>query len=464
MSKKHNERLEKDTIGGVYVPGDAYYGAQTYRSLHNFDIGNNSIPLELIKAFALIKIACAQANFHFNKLSENEMKLIVQAGQEIIEGKFDQHFPLKVWQTGSGTQTNMNVNEVIANRANELAGHPLGSYEVIRPTDHVNLSQSSNDTFPTAMHICAYQEIESKLLPNLKILSDALRKKENEFKSIIKIGRTHLQDATPMTLGQEFSGFVTSLDRSYDRIQKSLDELRDLAIGGTAVGTGLNAPKGFSNKVCEFINAYIKKDLYRPHPNKFTALSFHDEIVNLAGVIDILTGNLFKIANDIRYLSSGPRSGIGEITIPANEPGSSIMPGKVNPTQCEAMTMVAIQVSSMMHAISLAGSQGQFQLNVYKPLIIFNITQAVTLLSDTMKSFKKFCVDGIEANTLRIDTLMSQSLMLVTALTPEIGYYKAAKIAQHAHETGQTLKEACLELKYLTEKKFDSLMKPESMI
>ena len=456
-------REEKDTLGSVKVPADAYYGAQTTRSLKYFNIGHDKMPINFIKTYASLKIAAAKANCDAKKITEKEMNLIIQAAQEIIDGQHNDQFPLSIWQTGSGTQTNMNVNEVIANRANEISGQAKGSKSPISPNDHVNLSQSTNDSFPTAIHICAYQQTTNELLPALQKLIDCFANKAKSFKDIIKIGRTHLQDATPLTLQQEFSGFVALLERCQKRIIHALDGLLELAIGGTAVGTGINAPEDFSQIVCQHLENMLNIP-FRPHPNKFAALSSHDEIVHLAGALDNLAGALLKIAYDIRWMSSGPRCGINELDLPQNEPGSSIMPGKVNPTQCEAMTMVAVQVKSYCHAISFAGSQGNFQLNVYKPLFIHNMYQSLRLLTDSMLSFGDFCIEGIEPNIKRIDQLMTQSLMLVTALTPKIGYYKAAEIAQHALKHHQTLKASCLELGYLDEQTFDEIVDPKKMV
>ena len=417
---------EKDTIGEVRVPEKAYYGAQTARSLNYFNIGSDTMPKELIKAYAILKIATAKANVASNKLTQEHGNLIIEAANEIISGKLDNEFPLSVWQTGSGTQTNMNVNEVIANRANQIFNGQLGTKQPITPNDHVNLSQSSNDSFPTAMHLCAYDLVSHRLIPSINNLIQHLKHQAKNFENIIKIGRTHLQDATPLTLKQEFDGFVSLLERCEIRIIKAMDGIMELAIGGTAVGTGINAPKNFSDLVCKFINEQLKTK-FRPHPNKFAALSAHDEIVHLAGTLDTLAGSLMKIANDIRWLSSGPRCGLGELSLPENEPGSSIMPGKVNPTQCEALTMVAVQVKGYVNAISIAGSQGNFQLNVFKPMMIFNISQAIYILSDSMNSFAEHCIKGITPNAEKIDHLMKQSLMLVTALTQKLDTIRQPK-------------------------------------
>jgi fumarate hydratase class II len=448
-------------MGEVRVPKDAYYGAQTQRSLQNFAIGRDLLPLELIRAFALLKKACACVNRDVGKLDKKRAELIIKAADEIINGKLNDQFPLHVWQTGSGTQTNMNVNEVIANRANVLAGHRLGSKEPVHPNDHVNMSQSTNDTFPTAMHIAAATEIID-LVAALGSLKKAFEKKEKEFKGIVKIGRTHLQDATPLTLSQEFSGYASLLKRDMYRIEQSLEGLYDLAIGGTAVGTGLNAPTHFGEKVAAAVSKWIGLP-FRSHPNKFAALSAHDEIVFASGALRTTAGSLMKIANDIRWLGSGPRCGLGELILPENEPGSSIMPGKVNPTQCEALTMVAAQVMGNDAAIGFAGSQGNLELNVFKPMMIFSLLHSILLLKDAVHSFEKYCVQGLKADRKKIKEQLHNSLMLVTALSPVIGYDKCTKIAHLAFKKGLSLREACLKLKYLSGDEFDKVVVPEKM-
>lgn len=458
-----SKRTEYDSMGPVEVESSAYYGAQTVRSLHHFKIGSEKLSSNFIKNYALLKMAAAKANHQFDKLSQENMNLICKATKEILNDQFLDQFPLSVWQTGSGTQTNMNVNEVVSNRANELAGSEKGSKSPIHPNDHVNLSQSSNDSFPTVMYMTAHQSLTHSLLPSLKSFRDTLIKKIDEFTGIIKIGRTHLQDATPLKLSQEYSAFLYLIENSIEQISKSLDGLELLAIGGTAVGTGINAPDGFDQSVCSFINDELKTT-FKPHPNKFAILSAHDELVHSAHCISTLAGSLLKIANDIRWSASGPRSGISEISLPENEPGSSIMPGKVNPTQCEALTMVAIQVKGLVNAIDIAGSQGNFQLNVFKPLMIFNFETAVKLLSDGLNQFNQFCLEGIKANNDRINFLVHNSLMLVTALTPIIGYDKAAEIAHHALVFKQTLKEACLSLNYLSAEDFDKAIDLNKMV
>lgn len=459
---KEEFRLESDSLGQVQVPASVYYGAQTARSLQHFSIGRDLMPPELIHAFGILKKACALVNQDLGKLDAKKASWILQAADEVIAGKLNAHFPLHVWQTGSGTQTNMNVNEVIANRAIEIAGGKLGSKSPIHPNDHVNLSQSSNDTFPTAMHVAAALEIKQAFLPALKSLKNALAKKEKEFASIVKIGRTHLQDATPLTLGQEFSGYVSLLDRNEKRIEEALDGLLDLAIGGTAVGTGLNTHPEFAERVAKKIQELTKLG-FRSHPNKFAALSAHDEIVSASGALKTTACALMKIANDLRWLGSGPRCGLHELILPENEPGSSIMPGKVNPTQCEAMTMVAVQVMGNDAAIGFAGSQGNFELNVFKPVMIFNLLHSILLLKDAMQMFTKYCVEGLKANTKRIDAYVQNSLMLVTALSPVIGYDQCAKIAHLAFEEELSLKEACLKLGLLTEEQFDQYVVPAKM-
>ena len=455
-------RTETDSMGKMEVPVDRYYGAQTARSLIHFAIGKDTMPPELIRAFGILKKACALVNQDLGKLSPEKTRLIVAAADEVISGNLNDHFPLRIWQTGSGTQTNMNVNEVISNRAIEMAGGVLGSKKPIHPNDDVNMSQSSNDTFPAAMHIAAAMETARRLLPAVKKLRDALDAKARQFAGIVKIGRTHLQDATPLTVGQEFSGWVSMLDRDGARVAMALDGLYDLAIGGTAVGTGLNAHPEFAERAAKKI-AELTGLPFRSHPNKFAALAAHDEIVFASGGLKTLAASLMKVANDIRWLASGPRCGLGELTLPENEPGSSIMPGKVNPTQCEAVTMVAVQVMGNDAAIGFAGSQGNFELNVFKPVIIFNYLRSVELLADVCNSFVDHCVRGIEVNREQIDHYVKNSLMLVTALSPKIGYDKAAKAAHTAHHEHLSLREAVIKLGYLTGEEFDKLVRPEDM-
>jgi fumarate hydratase class II len=449
-------------MGAIEVPADRYYGAQTARSLIHFNIGRDTMPPELIRAFGILKKAAALVNHDLGKLSAEKTKLIVQAADEVIEGKLDAHFPLHVWQTGSGTQTNMNANEVISNRAIELSGGVMGSKKPVHPNDDVNRSQSSNDTFPTAMHIAAATQVVEVLITAVEKLRDALQAKAKEFESVVKIGRTHLQDATPLTVGQEMSGWVSLLDRDIKRLHESLSGLYDLAIGGTAVGTGMNAPPEFAERAAKKI-AELTGLPFKSHPNKFAALSAHDEIVYASGALKTLAASLMKIANDIRWLASGPRCGLGELTIPENEPGSSIMPGKVNPTQSEALTMVAVQVMGNDAAIGFAGSQGNFELNVFKPVIIFNFLNSVRILADASRSFVDHCVVGIEINQKQIDFYVKNSLMLVTALAPRIGYDKAAAIAKKAHHENLSLREACVKLGYLSGEEFDALVRPEDM-
>ena len=462
FAKSVPARTESDSMGQIDVPMDRYYGAQTARSLIHFAIGKDTMPPELIRAFGILKKAAALVNRDLGKLSEEKANLITQAADEVISGKLNEHFPLRIWQTGSGTQTNMNVNEVISNRAIQIAHGEMGTKKPIHPNDDVNMSQSSNDTFPAAMHIAAAAETSRRLLPAVKRLRDALDTKAKEFASVVKIGRTHLQDATPLTVGQEFSGWVSLLDRDGGRIAVALDGLYDLAIGGTAVGTGLNAHPEFAERAARKISELTGLP-FRSHPNKFASLSAHDEIVFASGALKTLGGSLMKIANDIRWLASGPRCGLGELTLPENEPGSSIMPGKVNPTQCEAVTMVAVQVMGNDTAIGIAGSQGNFELNVYKPVMIFNYLHSVELLTDAMNSFIDHCVVGIEINRETIDHYVHNSLMLVTALAPKIGYDNAAKVAKTAHHENTNLKEAAIKLGFLTPEEFDALVKPESM-
>lgn len=456
-------RQEKDSMGTVEVPSHLYYGAQTARSHAYFDIGHDTMPRPLIRAFGILKKASALVNEELGILPSKKAKLIEKAADEVISGKLDDHFPLKIWQTGSGTQTNMNLNEVIANRAIELAGGVMGSKDPIHPNDHVNMSQSSNDAFPTAMHIAAVDELTHRLLPSLIKLRNALAKKAEEYDSIVKIGRTHLMDAVPLTLGQEFSGYVAQLDQNIDRIKWSLTHLYELAIGGTAVGTGLNAPPEFGKKVAEKISQFTGQPFVSAE-NKFALLAAHDAFVFASGALRTLAGSLIKIANDLRWMGSGPRCGIFELLLPENEPGSSIMPGKVNPTQCEALTMLCIQVIGNDTAIAMAGSQGNFELNVFKPLIIHNFLHSVILLSDGMRTFTDHLVVGLKPNLEKIQHYVDQSLMLVTALNPKIGYDKSAKIAQKAYKDNTTLKEACLSLGYLTGKEFDELVQPEKMV
>jgi fumarate hydratase class II len=449
-------------MGKMDVPADRYYGAQTARSLIHFAIGKDTMPPELIRAFGILKKAAALVNQDLGKLSPEKAKFIAQSADEVISGKLNDHFPLRVWQTGSGTQTNMNVNEVIGNRAIEIAGGVMGSKKPIHPNDDVNMSQSSNDTFPTAMHIAAATETARRLLPAVNRLQAALDAKAKEFGPIVKIGRTHLQDATPLTVEQEFSGWVSLLNRDMERINDALRGLYDLAIGGTAVGTGLNAHPEFAWRAAKKI-AELTGLPFRSHPNKFASLSAHDEIVFASGALKTLAASLMKIANDIRWLASGPRCGLGELTLPENEPGSSIMPGKVNPTQCEAITMVAVQVMGNDAAIGFAGSQGNFELNVFKPVMIFNYLHSVELLADSCNSFVDHCVHGIEVNRDIIDHYVKDSLMLVTALAPKIGYDNAAKVAHTAHHEHTSLRQAALKLGFLSGEEFDALVKPEDM-
>ena len=455
-------RTETDTFGPIEVPADHYWGAQTERSLHNFKIGGERQPLPLIHALGLIKKAAAMANMKAKKLSPDLGKAIIAAADEVIDGKLDDNFPLVVWQTGSGTQTNMNVNEVIANRAIEMLGGEMGSKKPVHPNDHVNMSQSSNDSFPTAIHISAALETINKLFPAIDHLTIALKDKEKEFSKIIKIGRTHTQDATPITLGQEFSGYRAALEHNRKRIEAALQDVLKLAQGGTAVGTGLNAPIGFDKDFVEAVTD-ITGVAFETADNKFEALASHGAITNFHGSLNALATDLFKIANDIRLLGSGPRCGLGELSLPENEPGSSIMPGKVNPTQCEAMTMVACQVFGNETTITVAASQGHFELNVYKPVIAFNVLQSIKILSECMVSFADNCVKGIKANEARIHDLLEKSLMLVTALAPAIGYDKAAKIAKTAHKNGTTLREEALKAG-VSEEDYNRLVKPENMI
>jgi fumarate hydratase class II len=455
-------RTEKDTMGEMKVPMEAYYGAQTARSMQNFAIGVETMPIEVITAFGILKKAAAQVNSELGLLSKDKCSLIAQAADEVTAGKLNAQFPLSVWQTGSGTQSNMNVNEVIANRAIELAGGVLGSKDPVHPNDDVNKSQSSNDTFPTAMHIAATLAVTKNLLPAVEALLKRLQEKALEFADIVKIGRTHLMDAVPLTLGQEFSGYAEQLDRGRARIGACLPRLYELALGGTAVGTGLNTHPEFAVQVAKKIS-HLTDLPFVTAPNKFEALAAHDTIVETSGALKTLATSLFKIANDIRWLASGPRCGLGELNIPANEPGSSIMPGKVNPTQCEALTMICAQVMGNDATIGFAGASGNFELNVYKPVMIYNLLQSIRLLTDGCHSFDTNCIAGITPNLPQIESHLSNSLMLVTALNPHIGYDKAAAIAKHAHTEGLTLKEAALALNSLTAEEFDRLVVPEKM-
>ena len=455
-------RMETDSMGEIEVPANCYYGAQTARSLIHFDIGTETMPRELIRGMGILKKASAMVNAELGLMPEDIKDLIAKAADEVIDGKLDDHFPLRVWQTGSGTQSNMNSNEVIANRGIELAGGVIGSKDPVHPNDHVNMGQSSNDTFPTAMHIAAVERIRDALIPSLSTLSESFRKKTIEFKDIIKIGRTHLMDATPLTLGQEFSGYTTQLEYALDRINGCMPRMYQIALGGTAVGTGLNSHRDFPVNVAKQI-AEITGCPFVTAPNKFESLAAHDAIVETSGVLKTIACSLMKIANDIRWLGSGPRCGIGEITLPANEPGSSIMPGKVNPTQSEAMTMVATQVIGNDTAINFGGSSGHFELNVFKPVMIYNLLQSIRLLADSCRSFNDHCVVGIEPNKTQIDKHLNGSLMLVTALNPHIGYDNAAKVAKKAYQENTTLKESAVALGLLTAEEFDEKVRPEKM-
>ena len=456
-------RIESDSMGEIPVRADKYWGAQTERSLHHFNIGRDLMPCELIHAFGILKKAAALTNYDLGKLSKDNAELIIKAAEEVGSGLLDAHFPLHVWQTGSGTQSNMNANEVISNRAIEMAGGVLGSKKPIHPNDMVNMSQSSNDTFPTAMHIAAAIAFHHKLLPAVRELRAALAHKMDEFKDIVKIGRTHLQDAVPLTLGQEFSGYVAQLDACLHRMEHVLPELYELALGGTAVGTGLNTHPQFAVKAAAHIAA-ITHLPFVSAPNKFAALAAHEALVMAHSTMKTLACALMKIANDVRWLGSGPRCGIGELILPENEPGSSIMPGKVNPTQCEAMTMVAAQVLGNDTTVAIAASQGNFELNVFKPVIIFNVMHSLNLLADTCRSFREFCVEGLEANHTTIDYYLQNSLMLVTALNQHIGYDKAAKIAKTAHHENTSLQDAAVKLGFLTAEQFKEYVKPEEMV
>jgi len=456
-------RIETDSMGSIEVPSDRYWGAQTQRSLHYFDIGADVMPREMIRAFGVLKRAAAIANRALGQLDADKADLIVQAADEVIAGQWDDHFPLRVWQTGSGTQTNMNANEVIANRAIAIAGGTLGSKEPIHPNDHVNRGQSSNDTFPTAMHIAAVEQTVHQLQPAVRHLRDALATKAAAFDAIIKIGRTHLMDAVPLTLGQEFSGYVAQLDQALHRIEASLPDLYELALGGTAVGTGLNTHPQFADTVAAEIAQYTQLPFVSA-PNKFAALAAHDAIVAASGALKTLAAALMKIANDLRWLGSGPRCGLGELRLPANEPGSSIMPGKVNPTQCEALTMVCVQVVGNDAAIAFAGTQGNFELNVFKPVMIHNLLQSLRLLTDACRSFTDHLVVGLEPNREQIQQFLEHSLMLVTALNPAIGYDRAAQVAKKAYAENTTLRAACVELGFLTGEAFDRQVQPARMV
>ena len=448
-------------MGAVEVGSDRYWGAQTQRSLHHFNIGGDVMPRELIRAFGILKKAAAQVNEELGKLPPDKSKLIMQAAEEVIEGKLDDHFPLRIWQTGSGTQTNMNANEVISNRAIEIAGGVMGSKKPVHPNDDVNMSQSSNDTFPTAMYIAAAEQL-NKLIPRVQELHDAIAAKAKEFAGVVKIGRTHLQDATPLTVDQEMGGWASLIERDLERLNTAMPGLLDLAIGGTAVGTGLNSHPEFGERAAKKI-AELTGLPFRSHANKFAALSAHDELVFASGALKTLAASLMKVANDIRWLASGPRCGLGELILPENEPGSSIMPGKVNPTQSEALTMVAVQVFGNDLATSFGGSQGNFELNVYKPVMIHNFLHSVRLLHDAIGSFVEFCISGIELNRDQIDTHLKASLMLVTALNPHIGYDKAAQVAKHAHKKKISLRQSAIELGFLTGEEFDRLVQPQEM-
>ncbi len=463
MSGERRARVETDSFGPIEVPVDRYWGAQTQRSLQNFRIGSETMPAPLVRALGIVKRAAARVNRDLGVLEPRLADTIVRAAQEVIDGKLADHFPLVVWQTGSGTQSNMNANEVIANRANEILGAPLGSKAPVHPNDHVNRSQSSNDTFPTAMHIAAVEQVHHQLLPALEHLCAGLQAKAGAFQDIIKIGRTHLQDATPLTLGQEFSGYVQQVAYGIARIKQTLPRLYQLAQGGTAVGTGLNAPPGFAERFALEVAAITGLPFVTAE-NKFEALAAHDALVELSGALNVVAVSLTKIANDVRLLGSGPRCGFGELRLPENEPGSSIMPGKVNPTQCEALTMVCAQVMGNQVTVTIAGANGHFELNVYKPVIIYNVLQSIRLLADGARSFNDKCVVGIEADRERIADLLQRSLMLVTALNPKIGYDNAAKVAKKAYAEGTSLKEAALALGLLTADEFDQLVRPEKML
>ena len=456
-------RIEKDSLGPVEVPSDRYYGAQTQRSFENFKIGGERFPREFIRAYGILKKAAATVNHANDKLDKNLKKAIHSAANEVIEGKLDDHFPLVVWQTGSGTQTNMNFNEVISNRAIELMGGKLGSKEPVHPNDHVNMSQSTNDTFPSTINIAAVESVHNLLFPAIKTLRGALQEKSDAFKDIVKLGRTHLQDATPLSLGQEFSGYVSALDHGLNRLEKALDNCYELAMGGTAVGTGINSLEGFGDASAKEISELTGLP-FRTAENKFEALGGQDSIVELSGALKVIAVSLFKIANDVRWLASGPRSGIGELVLPENEPGSSIMPGKINPTQCEAMTMVCTQVMGNDTTITLAGASGNFELNVFRPVLAYNILQSIRLLSDACNSFAENAVAGIKPHRDRIDHNLYNSLMLVTALNPHIGYDKAAEVAKKAYKDDKTLRETIIDLGYMDGDDFDRLVQPDKMI
>ncbi|WP_339834435.1 class II fumarate hydratase [uncultured Parvibaculum sp.] len=463
MANTPKTRTETDTFGPIEVAADRYWGAQAQRSLGNFRIGWEKQPLPVVRALGIVKRAAAEANMELGRLDAAVGKAVVQAAQEVIEGKLDEHFPLVVWQTGSGTQSNMNANEVISNRAIEILGGEMGSKKPVHPNDHVNMSQSSNDTYPTAMHVACAEEIHHRLLPALQKLRNALNDKAQAWNHIVKIGRTHTQDATPLTLGQEFSGYTAQVENGIARIEQTLPKLMELAQGGTAVGTGLNAPIGFAEKVAEKIAA-ITHLPFKTAPNKFEALAAHDAMVFSHGAVNTVAASLFKIANDIRLLGSGPRSGLGELSLPENEPGSSIMPGKVNPTQCEALTQVCVQIFGNHAALTFAGSQGHFELNVYNPVMAYNFLQSVRLMADAAVSFTDNCVVGIEPREDNIKAALQRSLMLVTALAPKIGYDNAAKIAKTAHKNGTTLREEAVGGGYVSEAEFDAIVRPEKMI
>ena len=458
---KTKVRIESDSMGEIEVPEDKYWGAQTQRSLLHFNIGDDKMPREMIRAFGILKKAAALVNAELGKLPADKLKLIEAACDEVIEGKLDKHFPLRVWQTGSGTQTNMNANEVISNRAIELAGSVMGGKSPIHPNDDVNMSQSSNDTFPTAMYIAGAEQW-NKLIPAIQNIHDAIAAKADEFKNVVKIGRTHLQDATPLTVGQEMSGWASLIARDIERLQMAFPGLLELAIGGTAVGTGLNSHPEFGERAAKKI-AELTGLPFKSHPNKFAALSAHDEMVFASGVLKTLAASLMKVANDIRWLASGPRCGLGELILPENEPGSSIMPGKVNPTQSEAMTMVCVQVIANDNAVTFAGSQGNFELNVFKPVMIHNFLHSIRLLHDAAHGFVEYCIRGIELNREQIDEHLRDSLMLVTALNPHIGYDKAAQVAKNAHKKGISLRESAIALGFLSGEDFDKYVKPEEM-
>ncbi len=462
MTSTHSTRIESDSMGEIEVPSDRYWGAQTQRSLHHFDISTETMPKPLVRAFGILKGASASVNRDLGKLDETRAGLIEQAAGEVAKGALDDHFPLRIWQTGSGTQTNMNANEVISNRAIELAGGVMGSKEPVHPNDHVNMSQSSNDTYPTAMHVAAVEEIVHRLLPSVTALRDALQEKATQYAEVVKIGRTHLMDAVPLTLGQEFSGYVAQLTADLERVELTLPGLYELAAGGTAVGTGLNTHPEFGERVARKI-ADMTGLPFVTAPNKFAALAGHDALVFTHSALKTLAVSLMKIADDLRWLGSGPRSGLGELRLPENEPGSSIMPGKVNPTQSEAMIMVGIQVLGNDVAVTTAGSRGNLELNVCKPVIAYNVLQSVALLTDACRAFREFCVEGLEPDYTQIDRHLQNSLMLVTALNPIIGYDNAAKVAKKAHQERTTLREAALELGLLSPEQFDEAVRPEKM-